>query len=76
MQTIQDKTKEIEFFNNWSRSTEYKDTGHFTLNGYKRLKEEVIKHIGSRLNKSDYKAIDLGCGIGIFTSLVLPAECD
>lgn len=70
MQTIQDKTKEIEFFNNWSKSTEYKEAGHFTLKGYQRFKEEIIKYIGPKLSNPDCKAIDLGCGLGIFTNLV------
>ena len=61
--TVQDKTKEKDFFNSFSAGGEY---DVFTTSGYKALIEEYRKSLRVP-GSTDLRVIDLGCGTGAFS---------
>lgn len=60
---IQDKSKEVKFFDEFTLS---KDYDVFTPNGYNAILNSFHKLAGDHLSKKQL-AIDLGCGTGAFT---------
>ena len=63
---VQDKSLEIEFFDQWAESKAFQQFGHFTDTGHDTLIQHFNKYVRDKLTKG-HNVIDLGCGSGAFT---------